>query len=129
MFLWVRFIKSCTGRKGRGALFVFDKVRANLESLLFVNVLLRAVKICTTANKQTPAKSSQPVSTGQRSAIDDCSTQTLLHMSQEADSSLLLLSLLKPPFPSSVHLSFLPPQSPDCLALVRSLAEQAGTFH
>lgn len=43
------------GKKEWGAMFVFDKVRSNLESLLFGYVFLHAVKIGTTGNNQTPA--------------------------------------------------------------------------
>ncbi|CAB1456386.1 unnamed protein product [Pleuronectes platessa] len=47
-------------------------------------------------------------------------TDGAVHTSQEVDSSLLLLSPPPPHLPispTSVHLSFLPPQSLDCLAL------------
>lgn len=122
MLLWVRFIKSCSGRNRWGALFVFDKVRSNLESLPLVNVLLHAVKIRTTANNQTPAKCTQPTCAGQ---CRSC-TQTL--SSAVVPGGWQLHAPLNPT-PLPLHLSSLPPQSPNCLALVRSLAEQVGTFH
>lgn len=47
------------GKKERGILFVFDKVRFNLEKLMRENPLLHVAKMRTATDDQTPAKSTQ----------------------------------------------------------------------